>query len=178
MSCLSFSALLGALALASAEAGSVLSTSAACASLHTPVVMRAECLARLRGGDADAADDLDDDDDEDVASSVSDDPLENPFLDASAAAAAGGAGDMGNLADLASTLKDPAALQEALKELQDPAVQQQVKQMLEDPAFQESMKAYMEQITKDPQVRLRAPQTSAVRVCAPVHERSAARAAH
>ena len=64
--------------------------------------------------------------------------------------------------ELSSTLKDPAALQEALKQLQDPAIQQQVKQMLEDPAFQQSMKQYMEQITKDPQFEALKKQTEAM----------------
>ena len=119
-------------------------------------------LERLRGGaDADL-DEEDDDADDDVEEGAvaGGDALENPFLDGTAGLPGmpGGPG----LEDLASSLKDPAALQEALKQLQDPAVQQQVKQMLEDPTFQDSMKQYMEQITKDPQFESLKKQTEAM----------------
>jgi hypothetical protein len=121
-------------------------------------VERHACLCRLRGGsdDEDVIDDLldegDDEDEGDVGSAVAEDALENPFLGGAGGASADGVPGAGfGLEGLSDTLKDPAALQDALKELQDPAVQQQVKAMLEDPSFQESMKQYMEQITKDPQ---------------------------
>ena len=123
-----------------------------CSCVGAPAVIRqSHCLMRLRGGDLD--DDLDEDEDgvdEDDAA-AGDALSENPFLDGGSAAAGGLPMGAPGMSDLASTLKDPAALQDALKELQDPAVQQQVKAMLEDPSFQESMKQYMEQITKDPQ---------------------------
>ena len=118
-------------------------------------------LARLRGGaDADLDEEEDGDDDVEEAAGAEGDALENPFLDGTAGLPGmpGGPG----LEDLASSLKDPAALQEALKQLQDPAVQQQVRQMLEDPTFQQSMKQYMEQITKDPQFEALKKQTEAM----------------
>ena len=71
----------------------------------------------LRGGGADE-DDLDEEDDvEEDAASVAGDSLENPFLDTpGAGVGAAGSGGVG-LEDLASTLEDPAALQNALKEV-------------------------------------------------------------
>ena len=75
-----------------------------------------EMVLSLRGG---SDDDLDEEDldDEDDAASVAGDALENPFLGGQGAGAgAGGAGGVG-LDDLASTLEDPAALQNALKEV-------------------------------------------------------------
>merc|ERR1719424_2715258 len=91
-------------------------------------------LHELRGG-ADGALDEEDEDDDDADDAAADE-LENPCLGVPATGSGGGMGGGPGLDDLASTLQNPAALQEAMKE---------------DPAFQESMKQYMEQITKDPQ---------------------------
>ena len=134
--------------------------------LSRPAVLQQSVLLFRGGADADLDDeeeedaDADEDADDDDAASA-DDALQNPFLDG-AGGLPGMPGGGPGLQDLASTLKDPAALQEALKELQDPAVQQQVKQMLEDPSFQQSMKSYMEQITKDPQFEALKKQTEAM----------------
>lgn len=77
------------------------------------------CLLRMRGG-ADALDELDEEDEDedgDAAAVTGDDALENPFLGVPSSGGAGGAGGVG-MEDLASTLGNPAALQDALKELQ------------------------------------------------------------
>ena len=138
-----------ALAIVPAPSSSrVVAPLATCAGTRA-VARQSECLLRLRGGDLD--DDLDDEDDDVEEDAGADATLENPFLGSGGGGAGGLPMGAPGMQDLASTLKDPAALQDALKELQDPAVQQQVKAMLEDPSFQESMKQYMEQITKDPQ---------------------------
>ena len=80
------------------------------------------CLLRMRGG-ADALDELDEEDEDedgDAAAVTGDDALENPFLGVPSSGGAGGAGGAGGVGmeDLASTLGNPAALQDALKELQ------------------------------------------------------------
>ena len=136
---------------------------------QTPAVRRSACLEKsllLRGGADDLEDELDEEDDGADVDEDADAALENPFLTPGGAAAAGGglpgAGMGMGIDDLASSLKDPQALQDALKELQDPAIQAQVKAMLEDPAFQESMKSYMDQITKDPQFEEIKKQTEAM----------------
>ena len=80
---------------------------------HAEAIRHREMVLALRGG---SDDDLDDDEDENAAA-VAGDALENPFLDAQGAGAgAAGSGGVG-LEDLASTLEDPAALQNALKEV-------------------------------------------------------------
>ena len=83
---------------------------------HAEATRHREMVLALRGGSDDDLDDDEDLDDEDAAA-VAGDALENPFLDAQGeGAGAAGSGGVG-LEDLASTLEDPAALQNALKEV-------------------------------------------------------------